>query len=157
MKCIVLLTGLLISLFSFAQPGRGGQQMTGRFYGRVVDVTNKGIEAASVVLVQDQMDTATKQRKEVVVSGMLTAANGDFSLENIPAMGRYKLRVTGIGFKSLEQNVSFEMDRNNPAGMASALDKDLGNLKLEIDEKLLSGVTVTANRPALTMGIDRKI
>lgn len=157
MKSIVLLTGLLISLFSFAQPGRGGQQMTGRFYGRIVDVSNRGIEAASVVLVQQKRDSVTKQISEVVVGGMLTAPNGDFSIENVPAMGRYQLKVTGIGYKEHVQELRFEMDRNDPNGMLYALDKDLGNIQLAIDEKLLSGVTVTATRPGLTMGIDRKV
>ena len=45
----------------------------------------------------------------------------------------------------------------NPAAMMSALDKDLGNFKLEIDNKVLEGVTVTSNKPLLQMGIDRKI
>ena len=112
MKCFVFLAGLMISLSALAQqgmnPNRGGQSMSGRFYGKIVDAANKGIEAASVFLVQDRMDSATKQRKEVVVGGMLTAANGDFSIENVPVMGRYKLRVTGIGYKTLEQAVQFQ-------------------------------------------------
>src|SRR5687768_12244539 len=107
MKILVLMIGLLTSAAAFAQPGmnanRGGQQMSGRFYGRIVDAANKGIEASSVVLVQDKMDSATKKRKEIVVGGMLTAANGDFNIENVPVMGKYKLRVTGIGYKTLEQ------------------------------------------------------
>lgn len=138
----------------------GAQQMTGRLYGRVVDAANKGIEAASVTLVTERMDSATKQRKEVIVGGMLTTANGDFSIENVPVMGRYKLRITGIGYTTLEEPFTFQMpNRNggNPSAMMSALDKDLGNFKLEIDNKVLEGVTVTSNKPLLQMGIDRKI
>ncbi len=131
--------------------------MTGRFYGRVVDAANKGIEAASVILVTQKRDSVTKQTSEVVVGGMLTAPNGDFSIENVPAMGRYKLKVTGIGYKDYEKEVRFEIDRNDPNGMMYALDRDLGNIELTIDEKLLAGVTVTGTRPGLTMGIDRKI
>ena len=164
MKITAFLAGILLALTSLAQqPGanRGGQQITGRFYGRVVDAANKGIEAASVVLVQERMDTATKQRKEQVVGGMLTKANGDFAIENIPAMGRYKLRITGIGYKSHEQAVGFERPKAgggaDPSAMLSALDRDLGNIELTIDDKILSGVTVTASKPLLQMGIDRKI
>jgi outer membrane receptor protein involved in Fe transport len=156
---------LLLSLEGYAQPAggmnRGGQMPSGRFYGKVVDVANKGIEAASIILVQDRMDTATKQRKEVVVGGMLTAANGEFSIENVPAMGRYKLRITGIGYKTLEKQVNFEMPSrgsgNDQSAMLGALDKDLGNIKLDIDDKVLENVTVSANKPLLQMGIDRKI
>lgn len=149
---------------SMAQmPGmnRGGQQITGRFYGKVVDAAKKGIEAASIVLVQERMDSATKQRKEQVVGGMLSKANGDFSLENVPVMGRYKLRITGIGYKPYEQPLAFERPKPgsgaDPSALLSALDKDLGNIELTVDDKILSGVTVTASKPLLQMGIDRKI
>ncbi|MFN2437664.1 MAG: outer membrane beta-barrel protein, partial [Chitinophagaceae bacterium] len=161
-KMIVLVASCFLGVASMAQMqgirGGNGSQITGRFYGRIVDAANKGIEAASVVLVQDKMDTATKQPVEVIVGGMLTPANGDFSVENVPVMARYKLRVTGIGYKTYERNVNFERPSgNDPSAMLSALDKDLGNIKLEIDEKVLAGVTVTAEKPLLQLGIDRKI
>jgi len=164
MKIVALVVSLFISIIGFTQmPGmnRGGGQMpTGRFYGKVVDASNKGVEAASVVLAQDRMDTVTKQRKEVVVGGMLTSSNGEFSIENVPVMGRYKLKVTGIGYKTFEKQVNFEMPArgSDASAMLAALDKDLGNIKLEIDDKVLGNVTVTAAaRPGLQMGIDRKV
>lgn len=157
-------------MVSFAQmPGgfqRGGQQgqmPTGRFYGKIVDVANKGIEAASVVLITTKMDSATKKPKEVVVGGMLTSNTGDFSVENVPLFGRYKLKITGIGYQSIEKQVAFDMpNRNNmsagdQSAMLSALDKDLGNIKLELDNHVLNNVTVTASKPLLQLGIDRKI
>ncbi len=155
-----------LSINSWAQmpggmPRGGGQQMTGRFYGKAVDVTNKGIEAASVTLVTTKMDSVTKKPKEIIIGGMLTTASGDFSIENVPVMGKYKLRITGIGYKGHEQTVGFEMPSRNgnsdPSAMLSALDKDLGNIKLEIDNQVLGGVTISASRPALQMGIDRKV
>src|SRR5215204_5512476 len=165
------LFGLLICGFvagqGFAQFPSGqmrgnGQPPTGRFYGKIVDAANKGIEAASVTLVTSKMDSATKQQKEVIVGGMLTSNTGDFSVENIPLFGKYKLRITGIGYKQQEKQVAFEMPNRNsgvsdPSAMLGALDKDLGNIKLEIDDKILSTVTVTASKPLLQMGIDRKI
>lgn len=151
--------------FSHAQmPGmQQGQMPTGRFYGKVVDAANKGVEAASVTLVQTKNDSVTKKPVEVIVGGMLTTKTGDFSIENVPLLGRYKLRITGIGFKSVEQAVAFNMPNRDamrsgdPSAMMGALDKDLGNIKLEIDDKALSAVTVTASRPAVSLGIDRKI
>jgi len=160
-KITGLFVMVLLALTTMAQmPGNrpgGATQMTGRFYGKVVDAANKGIEAASVTLVTNRMDSATRQQKEVIVTGMLTAANGEFSLENVPVMGRYKLRITGIGYKVFEQAVSFQPPSGNAGNMMAAFDKDLGNFKLEIDDKVLEGVTVTANKPLLQMGIDRKI
>jgi len=170
MKRNVTLLLLLICCFqALAQrpagaSGRaGGQQPNGRFYGKVVDAANKGIDAATVTLVQQRMDTVTKQRKEVIVGGMLTGANGEFSIENVPAFGRYILRITGIGYKTVEEPVALLSGPRNgtatdPTAMMEALDKDLGNIRLDIDDKVLSNVTVTSTaRPSLQLGIDRKI
>ena len=72
-----------------------------------------------------------------------------------------KLKVTGIGYKEHVQPAGFEMPNRNgnadPSAMMSALDKDLGNIKLEIDDKLLSNVTVTSTKRLLQLGIDRKV
>lgn len=152
------------SVMAFAQPGaggrgNGGQMPTGRFYGKVVDAkTGKPIEFASVTLTQNRMDTATKQRKEVVVGGMLTKANGEFSLENVPAFGKSKLKISIIGFKEITQDVAFDLKPGgDPSAMMAALDKDLGNIKVDIEEKVLGNVTVTATTPGLQLGIDRKV
>lgn len=137
---------------------------TGRFYGKVVEAkSGKPIEYASVQLLQNKMDTVTKKRKETVVAGMLTKANGEFSLENISIMGQSKLKITVVGYKSFEQTVSFDIKMNggnngDMSAMMGALDKDLGNVKIELDEKLLENVTVTASsNPGLRLGIDRKV
>ena len=141
----------------------GGQMPTGHFYGRVVDPSNKGVEAASVTLVTSRMDTGTKAMKEVVVGGMLTDKNGNFSIDNVPLMGKYQIKISGIGFLTIQKPVAFEMpNRNSMAGgdmtaMIGAIDRDLGNIKVEVDEKTLGNVTITASRPTLSMGIDRKI
>jgi outer membrane receptor protein involved in Fe transport len=162
----VVVCSMMCFIANAQMPGaggqRGGQQVMGRLYGKIVDASNKGIDAASVTLVTERMDSVTKQRKEVIAGGMLTTGTGEFSIENVPVFGRYKLRVTGIGYEQLEQAVTFQMPNrnsgnNDPMAMLGALDKDLGNIKLSIDEKLLGTVTVTASRPLLQMGIDRKI
>jgi len=162
----------MIMLVSFGQmpggfPRNGqmpqGQAAQGRFYGKVVDPANKGIADVSVLLVTTKTDSITKQPKEVVAGGMLTSNTGDFSIENVPLFGRYKLRITAIGYKSLEKQVAFDMPNRNNAtngdasAMMSGLDKDLGNIKFEVDNQVLTGVTVTASKPALQLGIDRKV
>lgn len=164
-KIFALLVWCGLANTGFGQmPGnqRGqGQMPTGRFYGKIVDASGKGMEAASVVLLSNKMDSATKKPVEVIAGGMLTTASGDFSIENVPLMGRYKIKVSGIGFKTYEKPVGFEMPKRNGSGDPSALlgvlDKDLGNIKLEIDNQVLSNVTVTASRPLLQLAIDRKV
>ncbi|MBC7828108.1 MAG: TonB-dependent receptor [Chitinophagaceae bacterium] len=131
----------------------------GRFYGKVVDsTTNKGIEAVSVQLVQSKFDTVTKKRKDTVLAGMLTTKAGNFSLENLPLFGNYKLAISAIGFQTKEMKVAFQMSGGRDMSQALAgVDKDLGNIKLSIDPKMLESVTVTSARPSLSLGIDRKI
>ncbi len=143
--------------------GRNGQQMNmGRFYGKIVDAaTGKPLEAASVQLYQNKFDSTTRTRKDVLVNGQLTEANGDFSLEGLNIMTSYKLKITAIGFKTIEQKIAFEMGRPTPGAdmsqMLNKIDKDLGNIKLESEVKQLGEVVVTGDKPTLQLGIDRKI
>jgi outer membrane receptor protein involved in Fe transport len=140
----------------------GAQNMNmGHFYGKIIDSnTNKGIEAASVQLLQFKLDSTTKKRKDFIVAGMLTTKKGEFSLENLSVMASYKLKITAIGYETIEMKVAFEMGGGKPGDMSSMLsgvDKDLGNIKLKNDAKQLDEVNVTSNKSLLTMGIDRKI
>lgn len=180
------------------RPGMGMAQ-NGRFYGKIVDANSgKGIDASSVQLIASKFDAASKKRMDTIINGMLTQANGDFSLENVPFMGDYRLKITAIGYKIIEQKISFltpDMQKkiaqaiaaspgaqNNTPGqpapggqrspnmmeimrkalgedmskLASLSDKDLGNIKVEPDVKLLENVTVTGTR-SMTLAVDRKI
>ena len=159
---------LLISTTSIAQyPGggnRGGQNMNmGHFYGKIIDAaTNKPIEAASIQLIQSKFDTLSKKRKNIIISGMLTTKKGEFNLENLAVMASYKLKITAIGYKNIEQKAAFEMNMSGVkngdySSLLSGIDKDLGNIKMETDAQQLQDVTVNSSRALLTMSIDRKI
>ena len=143
------------------RPGAGGGiPSIGHFYGRIMDgKTNKGVEAASVQLIQSKMDNATKKQKDTIVGGMLTRSNGDFSLENLPIFGQFRLKITAIGYKTIEQKVAFELKfgQGDMSQAMNAVDKDLGNFKLEQDAQVMEAVTVTGSKPLIEMGIDRKI
>ncbi len=166
MRFILLLLLNLTLLGAIAQvPSAGGQRgggqnmNMGRFYGKVVDAkNNKPVDAASVQLVQSKFDTVSKKRVDQVISGQLTKANGDFSLENLPIMAQFKLKISAIGYVVYEQPIKFEI---KPGGDMSQIinqvDKDLGNLKLNPDIKSLAEVTVTATKPFMQMGVDRRI
>lgn len=164
-KVIVLALAFCWTHFSFGQGPGGGQprpQMNiGRFYGRIVDaMTGKGIDAASIQLFSSVFDTLTHTKKDTIISGMLTRKSGEFSMENLPIMGRYRLSITAIGYKTLEQPVSFDIKFAPGQDMSQVLanaDKDLGNFKLSQDAQMLESVTVSADKPLMQMGIDRKI
>ena len=78
----------------------GGQSMNlGHFYGKVVDAkTNKPLEAASVQLTQNKMDTVTKTRRDVVIAAMLTDKKGEFSIDQLPIFGAFQILITAVGF-----------------------------------------------------------
>ncbi|MEO6252810.1 MAG: outer membrane beta-barrel protein, partial [Ferruginibacter sp.] len=159
---------LSISVTHAQMPGgganRGGQNMNlGQFYGKVLEsVNNKPLEAASVLLVQNKFDSATKKRKDVVVAGMLTDRKGEFSLENLNIMGQYKLQITAIGFKPYEAKVAFQLNMagaksGDMSSMLSNVVKDLGNLSLTPDAQQLETVNVASSKAMLEMKIDRKV
>lgn len=161
-----IFTGLVLffSNIIVAQQGTNGQMPNGSLYGKVIDsITGKPIDAATIRLFQAKMDSATQTPKNVLVTGALASANGNFRVEGIPAMGQYKLEISGIGHKTYSRPFSF-IDRKTLANSAKdmsallgALDKDLGNIRLAPDIETLSNVTVTASKPAVQLGIDRKI
>lgn len=168
-KSFFLLATVLISVASFGQfPGAGaggraggGQQMNiGRFYGKIVDSkTNKGMEAVSVQLIQSKFDTVLKKRRDTVLAGMFTPKSGNFSFEGLPIFGNYRLTITAIGYKPVEQKVAFEMKmgQGDMSQAMAGVDKDLGNIKVDADAQVLESVTVTGSKPLMQMGIDRKI
>lgn len=168
-KLVIIFLLNFITLITYSQNpmamgagrGTGGQQMTGRMYGKIIEnQSGKGVDAASVTLIQNKFDSATKKRKDIIISGMLTKQNGEFNLENIPLFGQFKLKISAIGFKAYEQTVGFNIKMGagtDMSAMLNAVDKDLGNIKMEVDAKILGEVTISSSKPLFQLGIDRKI
>ena len=164
---LVLCLGSFLTQAYAQFPMGGGRQggqappSIGHFYGKIVDSkTNKGIDGVSVQLYQNKMDTATKKRKDVPISGMITESKGNFSLENLPIFGSFHLKITAIGYKPYNQKVAFNLKFGQGGDMQQALnavDKDLGNIKLEAETQTLDQVTITASKPLIQLGADRKI
>ena len=155
---------LIISRSAYAQypkGGFGGKQMNvGHFYGRVIDAaTKKGIEFTTVQLTQNKIDSSTNQPIDVVVAGQLTKTNGDFSLENLSVMGEYKLQVTAMGYGLYEKKISFNIKfgQGGMQQMLNAVDKDLGNISLNITAVNLNEVVVTNETGVFEMKIDKKV
>lgn len=142
---LFLLLSKLLTITCWAQvnemaPNRPGK--TGKLYGKIVDgKTNKGIEAASVQLF--------KLSNNTLAGGMLTKPNGDFDILNISTTDSFRLEVSAIGYAMQEMTIVFDKK--------GVSEKDLGNIKMQADAKYLGSVTVTAQKPALQMGIDRKV
>lgn len=159
----LVLTAILVSIAAMSQMPQmrqgGGSMNSGHFYGKVVDGrNNRPVEAATVQLSQITRDASTKESTEQILALVITGKNGDFSIDKLPVMGKFTLLITAVGFSPLMEEVSFNI---TPGGdmreMMSALDKDLGNFKMNVSEQELEGVVVTANKSMLQMNIDRKV
>lgn len=184
MKKILALTIVLVySLAALAQfpaaspNAKGGQQAPanmGHIYGKVTDSAGKPMGDVSVLLLQNKLDTVSKKRKEVLLGGISTKSNGEFSFADLPMFGQLKLKISATGYKPYEQAISFQMKMDNnqaPKGnnsdpsqamaaignAANAFDKDLGNIKMTMDVLQLQAVTITASKPTLRMDIDKKV
>lgn len=180
-KFLLAATILLFSAQLHAQfPGAGAAgkgapaaMNIGHMYGKVIDSLGKPISAASAVLLQNKYDSVSKKRKDVLLKAMNTNAAGEFSFEDLPMFGPLKLKITAIGYKPIEQTVSFQMNMGaikpaagaganaNPmaavTAIANMVDKDLGNFTLKEDAAQLANVTVTATAPGLKLDIDKKV
>src|SRR6185312_8439684 len=146
-KIVALSIALLFTSLVKAQfPGGGGGAPGGKIpsighlYGKVLDAkTKEPVEFASVALLWFDKDSA--------VAGCLVKTNGDFSLDNL-AFGAFRLRISFIGYKTIEQKIFMNMQN---------IDKDLGNIMLAPDEELLKEVVVTEDKATVQMSIDRKV
>ena len=177
---LTLAMGMIIMLSATAQfPGTGGKPgqqppSMGRISGKITDTSGAALNDVSVLLLQKKYDTVTKKSKEILLSGVTTKNNGEFTFGDLPIFGQLKLKISATGYKPVEQTVSFQMKMNpgsapRPNGgdpsqamaaissMAGAFDKDLGNIKLEVDTKQLQNLTVVSSKPAMTLDIDKKV
>lgn len=120
-----------------------------RIFGKLLDhQSEKAIEAASVQLYNATTDS--------LVDGMLTKTNGNFSFNNIVPTITYKIVISALGYESFEQLIpAASMDKSK--ALTDKFEKDLGNISLLPAIKQLEGIVITATKPALEMGIDRKI
>jgi len=170
-------TGISFAQMPFGKGAPQGKMNIGRFYGKLInDKTGKPVATATVMLMRSETDAKTGKKKPVIVKGTNSSDNGEFSLDEIPVLGTYKLTVTIIGYKPYEKEIYFDLSalaklkgmspdkvdisQGMPANAGTALnalDKDLGDIKLTEDETQLEGVTVTAKMPAFRLEGEKKI
>jgi outer membrane receptor protein involved in Fe transport len=180
---IILLLCFSASTVYGQWPGAGGQRPggpggmggdpskmnIGRFYGKVVDEKGDGLGFATVQLVGKKFNPITKTLKDTIYAGQLTEENGDFNMENLPVVGEFTLTIDFMGFAKMEQKVDFGLKmpqgggapgQGKPAMPATTgppnFDKDLGNIKLKPDEKMMAEVVVSAKASATSLALDRK-
>ena len=157
MKLITLiLIGIIIQVSLFAQADQEAQMSQDpgklvikavRVFGKLMDPrTNRGIEAASVQIFIAGTDS--------LAGGMLTKPNGDFNFIQLPRADSFRVAVSAIGYQAWSKTILTAAGTQKNA--VGSFEKDLGNIVLLPVAQQLANVVVTASRPALEMGIDRK-
>jgi outer membrane receptor protein involved in Fe transport len=133
----------------------GAGQIKGKFYGKVIDAsTGKGMEFATVRLNKEVIDSATKSKTEVLVTGVISQVNGEFVIENVPLFGQYVVIVSAIGYQSKSINAFFPKPQQ---GKPMITEKDLGNIVIGQDTVMLQELVVEGKEPQYIMAIDKKI
>ncbi|WP_240337139.1 TonB-dependent receptor domain-containing protein [Rufibacter psychrotolerans] len=89
-----------------------------------------------------------KEVDGAVVTGTAASAEGNFQVV-APGAGKYKLRLTFIGYRPLE-TATFEMP-------GSGMHKDFGTLTLQEDTETLQEVVVQAMRPTVITQADKMV
>jgi outer membrane receptor protein involved in Fe transport len=115
-----------------------------RIMGKVVDQnTGRGLEAASV-----QLYMYSSAGSDSLIRGQFTKGNGEFVFEGLPQADSFRVAITGIGYTPWTRVVTLSQ-----AGFT-----DLGNVSITPESQVLGNVVITTQqRPALQMGIDRKV
>ena len=157
-KVLLAAIAFIISAQLFAQApaasgANKGRQMPaiGHIYGKVVDSLGKPLGDATIVLLQNKYDSTTKKTKQLLFKGATTEANGDFDFSELPFFG-ITMKISAVGYKTYEEKINFQPKapsgstpgQGNQAqqmgNMMSAMDKDLGNIKMEQDAQTLDAV-----------------
>lgn len=137
---IALLCIMLLSLSVKAQ-GMQKKTKTGSLTGYLVEpIKGSAVEFANVVLYREKDST--------MVSWAATDTTGKFMIEKIP-FGQYYLTAQFVGFKKMKINkIVFGQNQT---------EIDLGRLRLEADQEMLSEVLVTADKKAVEMQLDKRV
>lgn len=157
-KLYILVLAMFATIAAIAQPPGGGTPPAGfrpggagmpigHVFGKITDASGKGLEDASVILLQSKFDTVAKKPKDVMFKAMVTKGNGEFSFESVPAPGKLTLKISMVGYAPAEQSIQLT---------PQAAEKDLGNISLKADAAQLQDVTVVASKPGMTLDIDKK-
>jgi hypothetical protein len=110
----------------------------GRISGSVVDPAGSPVAGVGI--------TVRAAADSVLVTGVLTEANGRFRIDGLPT-GRYLLRVSMIGYRPRDSEV-IELTAAEPA-------VDLGRIELETSPVTLDALEADVERSAVVIEADR--
>ena len=122
----------------------------GKLTGQLVDPQGKPIAQASVNLLRVINEQSTGKEREILFKSTSSLENGKFSFTALSTRDKWKLKISSVGYTAKDIPVDFGSD-------SKILDKDLGHITLENDNRKLDEVTVTGRKALLEMDIDKKV
>lgn len=122
----------------------------GKLTGQLVDPQGKPIAQASVNLLRVIHDQSTGKEREILFKSTSSLENGKFSFAALSTKDKWKLKISSVGYTAKDIAVEYGSD-------SKVLDKDLGTITLENDNRKLDEVTVTGRKALLEMDIDKKV
>ena len=140
MTRILLSFLIVVSSYAFAQaqPPKGNRQgggprqaMVGKVYGKIIDADTKKPVEYAVVQVFKAVAAGEDSTKAPLIGGGISAANGDFSVENVPVGESLTLAVNFVGYGIYRSK--FTLNAGQGMGMP---EKDLGNIKLAVSSTM---------------------
>lgn len=122
----------------------------GTIFGQIIDSQGKPISKASINLFQVIKDQKNNQEREILIRSTSSLENGNFNFSAISNTNNWKLKISSIGYATLELNVDHSDDKK-------VLNKNIGTIVLKNDNQQLAEVTVTGRKALLEMDIDKKV
>ena len=137
--CIFLFQSVASAQIPLARPGGTAGANPTAIVGTVADSASQPLSGAAI--------TVKNGTGQATLTGSLADTKGKFRIEGL-APGKYHLHISYIGYKPHEQDVQLEA-----AGSVA----NLGTVKLATDVITVGGITASAMRSAVTVGVDRNI
>ncbi len=122
----------------------------GKLSGQLIDLQGKPIAQASVNLLRVIQDQSTGKEREILFKSTSSLENGKFNFTALSTKDKWILKISSVGYVAKDIPVEFGSD-------SKMLDKNLGAITLENDNRKLAEVTVTGRKALLEMDIDKKV
>ncbi|MBS1599955.1 MAG: carboxypeptidase regulatory-like domain-containing protein [Bacteroidetes bacterium] len=134
MKKLLALAAILVQANLFAQ--HSGPQA--RIFGKITDDQGKAIANVSVRVIIEQQDN---KGNSSYTKGVTTKSNGQFDFTALPAGEKISIKICGIGYEPLVQDISFAELKSQTS---SSQEKNLGEIVLKSSIMELQGVAYLA-------------
>lgn len=169
---LIVLTFLLCTAYAqnpFAN--KSGAKPEGTLNGKIQNDTDESLAQISVVLLKIVDDSTSGVSKEILVQSTVSNSSGVFKFENVPLTEKLKVKISAIGYSTVEMPVQYEMPKRDslagpPTGkpdaatiakMMAAFNKDLGTITLLGDATDIAAVSVTGRKRLLEIDMEKKV